>query len=181
MNKIGKIYLAISSIVILILFLLLLFFRNIPSEAAIGFLGVLVGSTIAGGVQLTVSSADATQQLKLAALDKRLQAHQDAFAMWQRLLFTNRPTKESDQLILECQDWWNNNCLYLSADARIAFKEAYLAAEYLKLPANVQSGPKATNADLEKLKRAGEILVKGAYLPSIGEGESKRFETKNAT
>jgi hypothetical protein len=174
MNTIGKICLAISSIVILILFLLLLFLRDKPSEAAIGFLGVLVGSTIAGGVQLAFSSADAKQQLKLASLDKRLQAHQAAFAMWQRLLFTNCPTEESAQLILECQDWWNNNCLYLSADARNAFKEAYLAVEYLSLPANVQSGPEAPKADVEKLKRADEIIVKGVYLPSIGEGESKR-------
>ena len=182
MSTVGKIYLVISSAVIVILFGLLIYLRDIPSEAAIGFLGVIVGSTISGVVQLLISNINTKQQLRLAALDKRLQAHQEAYAMWQRLLFTEGQKKESTQLILDCQDWWNNNCLYLSADARAAFKKAYIAADYLSLPADVQAGLEARETDMEYLKRAGEIIVKGVYLPSIGETESKRVKKhKSAT
>lgn len=175
----SKSYLVIVSIFIVILFALLMFFRDIPSEAAIGFLGVFVGSLISGVVQFVTSDANSRQQLRLAALDKRLQSHQEAFALWQRLLFINRQKKEATQLILDCQEWWNNNCLYLSADARAAFKKAYIAADYLSQPAEVQAGPDAMKKDMEDLKRAGEIILKGVNLPSIGEDESKRVEKRS--
>jgi hypothetical protein len=82
-------------------------------------------------------------------------------------------------LILDCQEWWNNNCLYLSPDARAAFKKAYIAAEYLSQSLNLQAGAEARKRDLEDLNRAGEIIVKGIYLPSIGEDESKHVEKRS--
>ena len=179
MNTFGKIYLVISSIAILILFALLIFFQDIPSEAVIGFLGVFVGSIVSGVVQFVTSDTNIKQQLRLAALDKRLQAHQEAFTLWQRLLFINRHKKESTELILECQEWWNKNCLYLSAEARSAFKKAYIAADYLSLPAEVQAGLDARKKDMEDLKRAGDIILKGVNLPSIGEDESKHVEKRS--
>ncbi|MDO9303526.1 MAG: hypothetical protein Q7T89_19205 [Anaerolineales bacterium] len=94
MSAFSKIYLVISSIVIIILFALLIFLRDIPSEAVIAFLGVFVGSIVSGVVQFVTSDTNGKQQLRLAALDKRLQAHQEAFALWQRLLFISRQ-KES--------------------------------------------------------------------------------------
>jgi uncharacterized membrane protein len=92
MSTFGKTYLVISTVVALILFVLLIFIKNIPSEPLIAFLGVIIGANISGVIQYATSDATIKQQLRLAALDKRLQAHQEAFAMWQRLRFTNRPT-----------------------------------------------------------------------------------------
>jgi hypothetical protein len=42
----------------------------------------------------------ARNQLRMAALDKRLQAHQEAFALWQKL--TARSAQPAD-VIMECQ------------------------------------------------------------------------------
>lgn len=179
MSTFGKVYLTTSTIVAIILFALLIFLKNIPSEPLIAFLGVIVGSYISGVVQYATLDANMKQQLRLAVLDKRMQVHQEAFAMWQRLRFTKRPTKESTQLILDCQEWWNNNCLYLSSDARVAFKKAYIAADYLSQPTDIQAGPEARKKDVEDLIRAGEIIVKGVYLPSIGEYESMRVEKQS--
>lgn len=95
--------------------------------------------------------------------------------MWQRLRFINRRSNEFTQLILDCQDWWNNNCIYLSANARAAFKKAYLAAEYLSLPISMQAGPEAAKRDVNDLNRAGEVILQGVYLPSIGEDEAERL------
>jgi uncharacterized membrane protein len=82
MSTFGKTYLAISTVVAIILFVVLIFLKNIPSEPLIALLGVIVGSNISGVVQYATSDATLRQQLRLAALDKRLQAHQDAYAMW---------------------------------------------------------------------------------------------------
>lgn len=176
MSKFGKIYLVISSIIILILFIYFIFFGDIPSGVAIAFLGVLVGSIISGVVQFVISDTNIKQQLRLAVLDKRFQAHQEAYTLWQGLLFIDRQKKESTQFILNCQEWWNKNCLYLSADARSAFKKAYIAADYLSQPVEVQAGLDARKKDMEDLKRAGEIILNGVNLPSIGEEESKRVD-----
>lgn len=178
MSTLSKTSFIVLSIIVIALFCLLVYFQKIPSEAVFGFLGVLVGSLIAGIVQYATSDANLQQQLRLAALDKRIQAHQDAYAKWQSLRFTNRPSKEYNELILHCQDWWNNNCLYLTAEAREAFKKAYIAAEYFALPASLQAGRESTQKDVEVLNCAGEIIVKGVYLPSIGELESKRVEKR---
>jgi hypothetical protein len=82
-------------------------------------------------------------------------------------------------LVLDCQEWWNNNCLYLSPDARAAFKKAYIAADYLSQPTNIQAGPESRKKDVEELNLAGEIIVKGVYLPSVGEYELKHIEKRS--
>ena len=76
--------------------------------------------------------------------------------------------------MLECQDWWNKNCLYLSAEARDAFNRAYsIAQDHRTL---VQS-----NRDLDAVKKyseiiygAGELIVAGVDLPSLGPRETEQ-------
>ena len=68
----------------------------------------------------------ARHQLRLAAVDRRLQAHQEAYALWRKLIFTSQDSIHT--VVIECQDWWNNNCLYLSHEAREAFRDAFFAA-----------------------------------------------------
>ena len=176
MSTFGKIYLVISTIIIVVLFGFLIFVRNIPSEAVVAFLGVLVGSIITSFVQYMMSEANIRQQLRVAALDKRLQAHQEAFTKWQRLIYTDRKAEEFTRVILDCQEWWDSNCLYLTADARKAFKKAYLAADnhanFLAMHADVD----VIKAAYEDIQRAGKIIVEGICLPSIGEVESKRTD-----
>ena len=138
-----------------------------PSEAVIAFLGVLVGSVITGFVQYWISSSNRQQQLRLAALDKRLQAHQEAYTWWQRLRWANRQTDEFAKTVMGCQEWWLSNCLYLTPEARDAFRRAYLAA-----PDHAQLV--ATHADIKLIiaanndvERAGKIIFEGVFLPSI--------------
>ena len=67
-------------------------------------------------------------QLRLAALDQRLKAHQEAYALWWRLMGVVHDKESIDEVIMECQDWWVNNNLYLEAEARQAFSIAYHSA-----------------------------------------------------
>ncbi|MCH6559702.1 hypothetical protein IH799_05025, partial [candidate division KSB1 bacterium] len=65
-------------------------------------------------------------QFRLAAIDRRLEVHQEAFALWNQLLHT-ADTDAGWETALECQVWWYNHCLYLEPGAREAFRRAYMA------------------------------------------------------
>ncbi|WP_198086270.1 hypothetical protein [Variovorax sp. E3] len=51
-------------------------------------------------------------QLRMAAVDRRLQAHQDAFTML-RELAKDAHGPEIGKRVTACQEWWEKNCLYL--------------------------------------------------------------------
>jgi hypothetical protein len=57
------------------------------------------------------------QQLRMAAVEKRLEVHQHAYMLWRKLL-SNAHSNAINPIILECQEWWRSNCLYLAAEAR---------------------------------------------------------------
>jgi len=83
----AEIILTIFVITIGILFGLLTIVKNISPDAVSAFIGVMVGSAITGAIQYWVSEADRRHQLRVAALDKRLEAHQRAYALWRKITF----------------------------------------------------------------------------------------------
>jgi hypothetical protein len=172
MSKFGKIYVSLASLVVVILFILLIFVRNLPSEALVAFIGVLVGSLISGFVQYAMSEANMRQQLRLAALDRRLQAAQEAMSLWHRLRTANEKQDDELEVLRDCKVWWDKNSLYLTAEARDAFNKACRAAGDLFVA-------RARRADWDEMKalsaiidRAAPILAESVYLPPIGELES---------
>ena len=77
--------------------------------------------------RLILEQAKRKHQLSIAALDRRLEAHQQAYTLWRKLrslLYKD----EVGSVVMECQEWWVRNCLYLDAEARQAFSEAYHGA-----------------------------------------------------
>lgn len=112
-------------------------------------------------------------QLKLAALEKRLEVHQEAYTHWRKLLLAV-PAKDTEKLkvvVSECQNWWKDNCLFLTAEAREAFQDAYHRAE--KHPDYVQERRrKQVKDNWAAIQRVGEVIVKGVELPSLGERET---------
>src|SRR5438477_13195707 len=55
----------------------------------------------------------AKQQLRMVAVEKRLETHQQAYILWRRLVSTAF-SDDIVSVVVECQDFWNRNCLYLS-------------------------------------------------------------------
>jgi hypothetical protein len=57
-------------------------------------------------------------RLQLAALDKRLEKHQEAYSLvWELIRANNGKTEEErDKIVNKCLNWWINNNLYLSKD-----------------------------------------------------------------
>ena len=74
---------------------------------------------------LAVSSQQ--HQMRLAVLEERFRAHQQAYTLC-RELFHAVHTERITDAVIKAQDWWEQNCLYLDADAREAFWSGIHAA-----------------------------------------------------
>jgi hypothetical protein len=122
------------------------------------------------------------QQLRMAALDKRLQAHQDAFTLWTKLV-DGGPYAPRGQIALECQDWWQKNCLYLEPDVRQNFVVAYHNAFWMEQ--NVTTGANGiTGATPETIMSAWSaitqfqaLLFKSIQLPALTPTEQDVIKT----
>ncbi|HZF01374.1 MAG TPA: hypothetical protein VE344_05700 [Methylomirabilota bacterium] len=109
-------------------------------------------------------------QLRLAALDRRLEAYQQAFTLWRKLHFALYSDKMTS-VVIECQNWWNSNCLYLDAQAREAFIRACTAAnDHESLVKNLDNKivtPEDIKRNGDIIRAAGVAIVQGAALPPI--------------
>jgi len=109
--------------------------------------------------------------LRLAALGRRLAAHQEAYALWWKLLGSVHKPQEIAGVVLECQNWWVHNRLYLEPDVAQAFSIGYHAAsshsEYLQARL---SRPEIED-NWRKIRIVGETIVKAVQLPNLQEGE----------
>jgi hypothetical protein len=55
--------------------------------ALIGLLGTIVGSVITIVSQIILAKKDRINQFRLAALEKRLKVHQEAYKLWRDMFF----------------------------------------------------------------------------------------------
>ena len=122
-------------------------------------------------LELHKASLQLSNQLKLAALDKRLEKHQEAFTLWRRLLFSLRDEDKIGSAIDESQKWWDKNCLYLSDEARSAFHTAViLAVDFRNLP---RTDPEMIREWFDKINEAGKKIVEAVNLPPLSEDKIK--------
>lgn len=82
--------------------------------------------------KLILAQGEWENQLRLAAIERRLVVHQEAYL---RLVELSRvllvTLTEHQNLLKGCDDWWNNNNLFLTPRAREAFDEAVKEANKL--------------------------------------------------
>lgn len=136
---------------------------------------------------LTVEQFKAKHQLRMAAVDRRLQAHQEAFALWRKLVANAYDEKNIGSVVMECQSWWEQNCLYLEPEVRRALSDSYIfAAGHKKL---VESGSYVPRGDAliasiqESWKRvidAGNVILAAMELPPLAEQEMKPFKPEGS-
>lgn len=115
-------------------------------------------------------------RLKLAAFDRRLETYQQAYTLWLKLRRSVHNKEKSFEMVIECQKWWENNCIYLDSNSRNDFIDSIHA---VALHPDLTGG-KATKDEVkenwEYINKCGESLLKGAGLPSIGENELKEID-----
>ena len=108
--------------------------------------------------------------------------------MWTELASKAHKPDEIGAYVIECQKWWNDNCLYLAPKAREAFRHAYACAHNHKdflderkyIVGDSEEGKKrmAELIDLihqnwNDISAARLAIVEGVELPTIGEDELK--------
>ncbi|MQR02370.1 hypothetical protein [Glaciimonas soli] len=114
------------------------------------------------------------QQLRMAALEKRLQVHQEAFTLWRKLISKINERQDVKDVLEECNRWWDSNCLYLSANARKAFAEALFSAAIhgdLIQDVNITKDWKPAMENAKVINKAGAELIAAVELPSLVERE----------
>jgi len=127
---------------------------------------------------MSVEQYKANHQLRLAALDKRLHAHQEAFVFWRKLV-AHAYHENIGMVVLEVQEWWEKNCLYLEPQARQAMSDAYIyAGSHRSLVAG--GAMRRDDAYVAQIKDswshvigAGEIILKAVELPPLTSQEIK--------
>lgn len=132
--------------------------------------------------RLLLEHAQYKNQLRLAALDRRLEVHQQAFVLWQKLMDVLYDREKIDEVIRECQDWWVRNNLYLEEEAGRAFRIAYHSAStYCQIYTELREADSTERQRREgvlseswkSVNDAGEAIVKAVELPSLVEEEHK--------
>lgn len=121
--------------------------------------------------------ASRMHEMRLADIARRLEAHQQAYTLWRRLL-SSMHSGTLLSVVVECQSWWETHCLYLDEEAREAFLAAYHAAAGHKqlLEGTDRSAENVRNIreNMERVSGAGEVIVRGAALPSLAEREHEQ-------
>ena len=139
----------------------------------IGLGGTMIGVIITLAVQCFITRTERISQFRLAALEKRLAVHQDAYELWINLFWNIHDPEKVPGMIIKCQEWWTKNCLYLDPKTRWAFKTAlHHAGDFNKITRDQAQLKKDTFNDIKKV---GELIVAGVDLPVIGEYENKKI------
>ena len=145
-----------------------------------GFLGALIVAIITTFVQWRIAKKDRESKEKerydkfrLAALEKRLEIHQEAFYRWSKIIylrFEEDPAKKN--FLFDCQEWYYKNCLYLETNSRLEFircvNNVFEYKNYWENWRNSIRGSKEyENANtllkdiFAQIQKTGEIIAKG--------------------
>ncbi|MGB8295949.1 MAG: hypothetical protein WCG85_11025 [Polyangia bacterium] len=119
--------------------------------------------------ELILERTQQRHQLSLAALEQRLQVHQEAFARCYELreISGNQVTEaEAVKKLSDSCQWWRRNCLYLSPEASKAFISACNAAGGLLGTRRVPNGDREGRL-WDTLAQASGEIAKSVKLPGI--------------
>jgi hypothetical protein len=112
------------------------------------------------------------ESLRTLAGERRLQALQEAFALWRELGVT--PNDDTHKFREACE-WWQENSLYLDPKPREAFANAINAwwarrLHFLHSEASPETAERVRAAG-DRLREAGDVIVRAAGLPPLAGGE----------
>lgn len=118
-------------------------------------------------------------RLRLAALDRRLETHQQAYAHWHKLLDAVYSDRILD-VVNDCRTWWIENCLYLGPDVRDAFVDAWLAACRHADLLRAQTPKEELYKNWDQLQSCGDRIIRGAGLPGFAMQEKEQIAPMKA-
>jgi len=116
----------------------------------------------------------ARHQFRLAALEKRLEVHQQAFTLWRKLLAFLYKDEIVD-VVMECQTWWNANCIYLEAPVRSSFIQAYCAVGNHKSLLNGSADSQDIKDSYKIITDFSKVLFESVQLPALSALEAENI------
>jgi len=121
-------------------------------------------------------------KFRLAALDEKLRVHQKAFCLARELCRTIRSSEETKSNVLKrCEEFWDQNCLYLSNEARIKFREAlmtyHIYDSYVESWKISKTRTELTEA-FDRIMRLPDIIAKGTDLEAMGDEGQPSYGNK---
>ena len=144
------------------------------SNAAFGFVGVIIGSLITGVTSWLVVRENRKMQWALAALDKRLAVHQEAYREWKKIIGAVCGGERILNTVLEAEKWWNNNCIYLDPASRQAFRDCIFRVfenkERLKED-NYKDFIRKSPEIWKQIMKPGQTIPEGVALRHLGKKE----------
>ena len=180
MSKRKKVIYGILFVIVfsLIAFLEIIGLSNI--DAYIGLFGVLIGVLLSELSRQQIAKQQRRNELRLAALDKRLESHQEAYTLWRGLLNNLHDPAKLRDVVGDCFSWWEKNCLYLESRSREAFFRAFLTASDYHIT-KMDQNPDLVKSEYEIIKSAGDVIAKGVELPPVSFGEDHIYKENNDT
>ena len=103
-------------------------------------------------------------ELSVAALEKRLEVHQQAYSLWVDM--KNHPAGSALEIYTDCLSFLKNNAIYLTSDALSAFTLATSLLNDCYIAERAGSITILTN-HLRMLEEQGEIIRNALNLPDI--------------
>ena len=89
---------------------------------------MIIGGLITFYTQSYFANVKFRRELMVTSLDRKLDTHQKAFAIWSSIVrFVHKPGL-LEPMIEQAEDWWRNNCLFLMPESRAAFHQFLLFA-----------------------------------------------------
>ncbi len=150
------------------------------ATAIMAFLGAMIGYWISA----RSSRKDRKHQLAMAALEKRLEVHQEAITIWFSIRNNIFNNQELNNIVIHAQEWYRQNCLYLDDASREDFWNCSIQApHYAGLVQSFQEmtrqrGGTPDEKTYEMVNESWDIIHKPAYsipagvkLPSFGSSD----------
>nr|WP_321239271.1 hypothetical protein [uncultured Tolumonas sp.] len=113
------------------------------------------------------------QQLRMASIDTRIKAHQEAFSWWSKI--TKSDDAEVDNLLEQSAAWWSDNCLYLEYEVRIEFIN-FLSNKKQFIIARNNGNYDLQTSIFNKLDCLPKSIYKAIQLPEITNFELKKIK-----
>jgi hypothetical protein len=109
------------------------------------------------------------QNLNLAVIHKRLEAHQRAYRLWYDLIWLMNEDDEKRVKQAEvCEQWWRDNHFYLDQQSARAFKNAAGTAEtYGTFKPRNKADAKERQKAIREMLKVGKYLREGIGLPYL--------------
>lgn len=185
LNNSSKLLLVVAAVLgALSVILVMAIMGAVKSKTAIGFLGVILGSIIASGTSIIVARENQRNQLRMSALEKRLEVHQEGYQLWREIVSAAHNREKQNDVLPEAEQWWNENCLYLDPESRKSFRMCIASVE-IHNDLLAGSGPRSSEEreqiqqNWENIMKPGRTLVRGVRLPPIEE-DKKPIEVEDA-